>query len=675
MTVTTIIQALVPQGRKDRPGTKLKATSVTIHNTFNSDRGANAAAHARALVNGSLLDEYIRSWHFTVDDVSIYQHIPISEVAYHAGRGNATSLGVEICENKDMNDSAAYDNAAWLVANLLLRIGQTPKTGMKQHFDWTGKDCPHVLRGRKDGWKNFIAAVTAKFNAMQGMQPTAGIRAAGRGRASARGAATAARVSAKATVLAVRRHEASALAAAKTAKPIPAGKPLRFAALAAGPCYWPVVSTHPMAHVVPADFSDGTATGGPFRRFLAPRPVDGPQARYHVGVDIAANEGDTVLAIQPGKIVAFYPFFTRRNDEVTYALFVAHEGYVANYGEVQSDSLAALGLKIGDDVAAGRPIARVSGTRMIHFETYVTGTRENKRWPLGGKAPAQLLNPTQLLLDLQANGLRLDPEGFAMPPGEVRAFAYETYASPRLGRRASDAMPYPKTSDWHRPFEFGREWRYDARGVYTRDVHGGTRPWRWETSLTVMKRIWELMGDDIERAAVKHGVNPALIMMTIATETHFAAEQGFTGPKTFRWEAHVDNDDVTPPFKGDYSPGPMQTLGTTVRWVIRAKGKDFDLAYAPFKVAPVYRTRPVPPPKSHPLYDYATNLDIGTAEIRIRINKTGDDPILVAAAYNRGSLRKDPDSDWGLQAHGDHLDRAAKWYGDACALLSDLGIF
>ena len=33
-------------------------------------------------------------------------------------------------------------------------------------------------------------------------------------------------------------------------------------------------------------------------------------------------------------------------------------------------------------------------------------------------------------------------------------------------------------------------------------------------------------------------------------ETHFAASDNFTGPKTFRWEAHVSNEDVSPPFRG-----------------------------------------------------------------------------------------------------------------------------
>ena len=160
-----ITDAMIPKGRVDRPGTAITATSVTIHNTDNPDRGANAKAHARAIVSGSLLGEYLRSWHFTVDDISIYRHITISEMAYHAGKraGNTTSIGVEICQNTDLDEAKAYRNAAWLAAQLLKQIGKTPANGLKQHNDWSGKDCPNVLRHKHGGWAEFVADVTAAY--------------------------------------------------------------------------------------------------------------------------------------------------------------------------------------------------------------------------------------------------------------------------------------------------------------------------------------------------------------------------------------------------------------------------------------------------------------------------------------------------------------------------------
>jgi N-acetylmuramoyl-L-alanine amidase CwlA len=39
-----LVQDYVPAGNSNRPGRKLIATSITIHNTDNSSPGANAAA-------------------------------------------------------------------------------------------------------------------------------------------------------------------------------------------------------------------------------------------------------------------------------------------------------------------------------------------------------------------------------------------------------------------------------------------------------------------------------------------------------------------------------------------------------------------------------------------------------------------------------------------------------
>jgi murein DD-endopeptidase MepM/ murein hydrolase activator NlpD len=669
MTVTAIVDALVPRGRRDRPGIAITPGSVTIHNTANPGQGANARAHARALVSGNLMTPYLRSWHYTVDDVSIYRHIPHDELAYHAGTGagNSSSVGVEICENADLNVPAAYDNAAWLAATLLRQIGKTPANGLRQHHDWSGKNCPAVLRGSANGWSRFIAAVQVHFSRSgqeSAMLEAVPAKPVPKGRAKP-GLMAADRVMICAIAEAAEHHRGIDASMAPAAAPVPPEDPVPFAVLAPGPCFWPVASRHAGAHGVPADLADGTSQGAPGRRFLASRLGGG---RYHVGVDLAANEGDDVLAIQDGKIVAFYPFYARPNGDETWALFVAHDGCAVNYGEVLPDSLTALGLSVGDRVSGGQRIGRVSGTRMVHFETYKPGTTSNKRWLPGGARPAALRNPTQLLLDIQASGTLIGPAGDAFAGRGPGAASLET---PDL----TAEIPHPVDTGWHRHFEFGREWRYDARGVHTHDVGNGAQPWRWESNLLTMRRIWAKMGPEVVAASARHGVNPALILMTIAAETHFAALEHFTGPKTFRWEAHVPNEDVSPVFRGDYSAGPMQTLATTARWVIRSKGAQYGLAYDPFTVAPAFRQKPDPKPPQHPLYDYAANIDIGTAEIRIRLDKTGDDPILVAAAFNAGGVYPKQDSDWGIRAQGDHLDRAAKWYGDACMHLTNIGVF
>lgn len=228
----------------------------------------------------------------------------------------------------------------------------------------------------------------------------------------------------------------------------------------------------------------------------------------------------------------------------------------------------------------------------------------------------------------------------------------------------SNTPPIDST-DWHARFG-GQEWRYTSAGVFLRSAPN--TPLRSDGEPRTCRTILSLYGDDIHRASVSHGVPPELIVMTIATETAFARDDNFTGPRTFRWEAGVEVRDVSPPTMGDYSAGPMQTLATAARDVIRR----LHLPHDAFAVAPHFATRPAPAPASHPLYDARLNIDIGTAEIKSRLALTGFDPILVAAAYNSGGLRETSSNVWRLRSHGDHLDRASKWFGDACFLLAAL---
>jgi peptidoglycan L-alanyl-D-glutamate endopeptidase CwlK len=100
--------------------------------------------------------------------------------------------------------------------------------------------------------------------------------------------------------------------------------------------------------------------------------------------------------------------------------------------------------------------------------------------------------------------------------------------------------------------------------------------------------------------------------------------------------------------------------------------KRMRLPYEPFAVAPYYAVKPEPAPASNPLYEGKDNVIIGVAEIASRLGRTGLDPILVAAAYNAGGLYRSTQNAWRLRSHGDHLDRAAKWYGDACFVMASL---
>ena len=149
-----------------RPGYAMKPEYITIHQTGNTSKGANAEMHNRYVHNVAPNP----SWHFTVDDKEAYQHLPLTENGWHAGDGtngpgNRKSIAIEICVNRDGNLAKAEANAAWLAAKLIKEVGSLKPfpACMKQHYDWSGKNCPAQIRGRKDGWKNFLAAVEANL--------------------------------------------------------------------------------------------------------------------------------------------------------------------------------------------------------------------------------------------------------------------------------------------------------------------------------------------------------------------------------------------------------------------------------------------------------------------------------------------------------------------------------
>src|SRR5260370_42511852 len=97
-------QDFIASGRPNRPGTKLAATYITIHNTDNTDVGADAVAHSKFVRNTGFYvlpsgKKDLVSWHYTVDNLRVIQQLPIDEVAFHAKSGNAKSIGIEVCMN------------------------------------------------------------------------------------------------------------------------------------------------------------------------------------------------------------------------------------------------------------------------------------------------------------------------------------------------------------------------------------------------------------------------------------------------------------------------------------------------------------------------------------------------------------------------------------------------
>ena len=105
--------------------------------------------------------------------------------------------------------------------------------------------------------------------------------------------------------------------------------------------------------------------------FGAPRSGGFP---LHGACDLIVPAGTGVRAIQAGRIIRFYSFVTYSCADgatTTWAMDVAHERFMARYGEI-SPNLPA-GIRVGMDVEEGQTIATVGiqcGGSMLHFELF-----------------------------------------------------------------------------------------------------------------------------------------------------------------------------------------------------------------------------------------------------------------------------------------------------------------
>ncbi len=177
--------ALLPPNTHGRlVNRRMSPRYITIHSTEN--RGATAANHARYLLGKGKRSRHNPrfgrsgwvTWHYTVDDREAVAHLLPTEQGDHAdygGRGDRSSIGIEICEfSQRGRQAAAIDRTARLAAGLANRYG-IPTRNVVPHHHWPrwdfrhGKPCPRLLlerdRRAPDGWaegakwKAFLARV------------------------------------------------------------------------------------------------------------------------------------------------------------------------------------------------------------------------------------------------------------------------------------------------------------------------------------------------------------------------------------------------------------------------------------------------------------------------------------------------------------------------------------
>lgn len=155
---TVIVDIVSKQNPEIRPGIFMKPRGITDHDTGNAGRGADADMHNRYIHNMAGYhprDTNHVSWHISLDENFIIQHIPFDEPAYHCGdgwgvnSGNRTTIGIEKCMNVDGDRAKTEENAIALTVFLLKAFKWTPDL-VNPHQHWSGKYCPAVIL-KRDG--------------------------------------------------------------------------------------------------------------------------------------------------------------------------------------------------------------------------------------------------------------------------------------------------------------------------------------------------------------------------------------------------------------------------------------------------------------------------------------------------------------------------------------------
>ncbi len=155
-----VIEMIIPEGSQNRPGILREIHYIVVHETDNFFSSSDADHHARYLYE-NLTD--INSWHYTVDDHSIYHQLPDEEVGWHAGDkqtengGNMTGIGIEMCVNEGNDFEKTKDITAQLIAKLL-KAYDLDIDAVKKHQHFSGKNCPAHLLDEKS-WDEFIELI------------------------------------------------------------------------------------------------------------------------------------------------------------------------------------------------------------------------------------------------------------------------------------------------------------------------------------------------------------------------------------------------------------------------------------------------------------------------------------------------------------------------------------
>lgn len=143
---------------------------IVVHETGVSYAGRDAKFFADAQWDKAYGNAYNDqcSWHFTVDDHSIWQSYDTKVPLWHAadghkeGGGNVNGIGIEMCINSDSNFELSIRNNARLMASLLIEYN-LGMINMRRHHDfYAPKICPQTLIHEKR-WYEYLTLIEREY--------------------------------------------------------------------------------------------------------------------------------------------------------------------------------------------------------------------------------------------------------------------------------------------------------------------------------------------------------------------------------------------------------------------------------------------------------------------------------------------------------------------------------
>lgn len=157
----TINKNLVPESKYPLKCPNLMTPiGLCVHNTAND-------ASAKGEISYMVTNTSQTSFHLAVDDIEVWQGLPLDRNGWHAGdgangEGNRKYIGIEICYSKSGGErfTKSEENASQLIADLL-RERNWGIERVKKHQDFSGKYCPH--RTLDLGWDRFLNLVKTKM--------------------------------------------------------------------------------------------------------------------------------------------------------------------------------------------------------------------------------------------------------------------------------------------------------------------------------------------------------------------------------------------------------------------------------------------------------------------------------------------------------------------------------